>query len=216
MLATLQVSISLHDILELMPKFVKFMRELLKGTKEEAVKEHVDMTEKDEMVISQALPPKLKDSGNFTISCNIGKVNIPHALCDLGSSINVIPLKTVKDLKVGEITSSNMTLTLADSVVTQPVGFYVTLLDTKGDSGGSVILGRPFLATEKAKIDVETGELILKFNKKKVVFKVYNRTPYVENLDSYYHLEEKGTKVDKGQSRSETTDVRVSLVSDVF
>lgn len=74
------------------------------------------------------MPPKLKDSCKFTISCNIGGLNILHALCDLGSSINVMPLKTVKELKVGKITPSNMTLTLADSYVTQPVGTLRDLL----------------------------------------------------------------------------------------
>lgn len=68
------------------------------------------MTEKDDVVKPQSLPPKLKDPDKFIISCNIGRVNIPHALCDLGSSINVMPLKTVKELKVGGITQSNMTL----------------------------------------------------------------------------------------------------------
>ena len=53
-----------------------------------------------------------------------------------------------------------------------PVDFIV--LDTKGTSEGSVILGQPFMATGKANIDVETGELTLKSNKKKVIFKVYD------------------------------------------
>lgn len=52
MLVTLHVSISFHHILELMPKFVKFMKALLKGMKEKGVKEHVNMIEKDEVVIS--------------------------------------------------------------------------------------------------------------------------------------------------------------------
>ena len=79
-------------------------------------------------------------------------------------------------------------LTLADSFVTHqlyivqdmlvrvdgltfPVDFVV--IDMKGDSGGSVILERSFLATENTKIDVETTELVLKFNKEKVVFNAY-------------------------------------------
>lgn len=114
------------------------------------------MIEKDEVVISQTLPPKLQDTGEFTISCNIGKVSIPHDLCDVGSSINVMPLKTVKELNTGEITPSNITFTLTDSSITQSVGilrdvsvhvdrlvFLVdfVMLNKKGDSRGSVILG---------------------------------------------------------------------------
>ena len=105
-----------------MPKFSKSMKMLLKGTKEKMVKEHVNMTQKDDVVISQALLPKLKDLGKLSSSCSIGEVNILHALCDLRVSINVMPLKTVKELKVGEITPSNMSLTLSGSFVTQLVG----------------------------------------------------------------------------------------------
>lgn len=72
------------------------MKALLKGTKEKMVTEHVNMTENDDVVIPQALSPKLNDHCKFTISCNIGEVNILHALCDLRSSINVMPLKIVK------------------------------------------------------------------------------------------------------------------------
>lgn len=59
-----------------------------------------------------------------------------------------------------------------------------------------MILERPFLATEKEKIDLETGELISKFNKEKV-FNVYQWKPYVEDLERCYKLEEKDSKVHK-------------------
>lgn len=71
------------------------------------------------------------------------------------------------------------------------------------------------MATGKAKIDVEMGELILKFNKEKIVFKVYDWTPYVEDLDTCYHLEEKDSKVDKGKETSKFPGMRVSLAPDV-
>lgn len=124
-----------------------------------------------------------------------------------------------------------MTLTLDDSSVTHLFDIlqdvlvhvdglvfptYFLVLDTKGDSGGSVILGRSFLATEKALIDADTGELVLKFNKEKVIFNVYDWTQYVEDLDTCYHLEERGSKVDKGKETSELTDVWVFLASDIL
>lgn len=129
---------------------------------------------------------------------------------------------------MGEITL-NMTLTLADSSVTQPLSILwdvlvhvnglvfpanFVVLDTKGYSWGPVILGWPFLEIGKAKINVETGELVLKF-KKKLVFKVYDWIAYVEELDICYQLEEKGSKGDKGKWRSELTGVRVSLAPNV-
>lgn len=125
------------------------MKAILKGTKGEVGKEQVNMTEKDDTVMPQTLPLKLKDPCNFTIYYNIGGVKIPYALCDLGSIINLMPIKKVKELKVGEITLSNMTLTLVDSSVTQPLGILrdvlvhgdglvfpvdFVVLDTQGDS----------------------------------------------------------------------------------
>ncbi|XP_050909932.1 uncharacterized protein LOC127123787 [Lathyrus oleraceus] len=125
------------------------LQALLKGTKQKVVKEQVNMTEKDGMAVPQTLPPKLKDPCKFTISCNIGGVKIPHTLCDLGSSINFIPLNKVKEFNLGEIIPSNMTLTLADSSITHLFGILqdvlvhvdglmfpanFVILDRKGDS----------------------------------------------------------------------------------
>lgn len=52
------------------------------------------------------------------------------------------------------------------------------VINMKNESEGSVILKRPFLATKMAKIYMEASELILKFNKEKVVFNEYQWTPY--------------------------------------
>ena len=65
---------------------------------------------------------QLKDPGKFTISCTIGGVDILHAQCDLGSSINIMPLNKEKELSLGEIIPSNITLTLDDLFVTHPQG----------------------------------------------------------------------------------------------
>lgn len=80
------------------------------------------MTEKEDMEEPLKLPPKRKDLGKFTIACKIGGLKIPHTLCDLGSSINVMPLKKFKELKIGEIVPSNVALTLVDAFVTHPLG----------------------------------------------------------------------------------------------
>ena len=45
------------------------------------------------------------------------------------------------------------------------------ILDTGKDEDESIILGRPFLATARAVIDVDRGELVLQLNKDNLVFK---------------------------------------------
>lgn len=81
-----------------------------------------------------------------------------------------------------------MTLTLADCSITYPYGVLkdvivrvngllfladFVILDMQEDSKIPLILVRPLLATCKALINVEMGELILRFNKEQVVFNVF-------------------------------------------
>lgn len=94
-----------------------------------------------------------------------------------------------------------------------PVDFVV--IDMKGDTRGSAIIGQPFLATVNALVDIETDELSLKLNKENVVFNVYEWTLYVEDMKTCYRLEEKGTKVDKGENEVGLIDMRVSLAPDM-
>ncbi|XP_050877805.1 uncharacterized protein LOC127081603 [Lathyrus oleraceus] len=174
---------------------------------------------------SSEVPPKMNDPREFSITCTIGGVKISHALCDLGSSINVMSLSKFKELEIGEIVPNNMTLSLVDSFVTRPLGVVqdvivhvdgltfpagFLVIDMKNDLEGSEILGRPFLASGKAKIDVETDELILKFNKEKVVFHAYQWTPYVEDIDTCYKLKEKGSEVSKNMKKGVFTGVRIA------
>ncbi|KAA3473542.1 Retrovirus-related Pol polyprotein from transposon opus [Gossypium australe] len=43
-------------------------------------------------IISKQVPKKLKDPRSFTISIEIGNIHFHRALCDLGASINLMPL----------------------------------------------------------------------------------------------------------------------------
>ncbi|MCI78152.1 hypothetical protein A2U01_0099422, partial [Trifolium medium] len=44
------------------------------------------------------LPQKKKDPGSFTIPCSIGNLTIGRALCDLGASINLVPLSMMRKI----------------------------------------------------------------------------------------------------------------------
>ncbi|KAA3481143.1 gag-asp_proteas domain-containing protein [Gossypium australe] len=60
------------------------------------------------------LPPKLKGLGSFTITCKIGESYYGKALCDLGSSINLIPTSVFRRLGIGKARLTTFTLQLAD------------------------------------------------------------------------------------------------------
>ena len=115
-------------------------------------------------------PPKLKDPGNFTIPYAIGNLVFEKTLCDLGASINLMPLSIIKKLNLGEARPTTVTLQLADKSLTHPRCFIedvlvkvdkfifsadFTILDMEKVKEVPIILGRPFLAMGKALTNVQ-------------------------------------------------------------
>ena len=70
----------------------------------------VNLTATCSAIIQQKLPAKKKDPGSFTIPFSIGKYEFKKALCDSGSSINLMPLSVVHRLNLGELTPTAITL----------------------------------------------------------------------------------------------------------
>ena len=107
------------------------------------------------------------------------------ALCDFGTSINLMPLSVVKRLSLGELTPTAMTLQMAERTLANPegiledvlikVGRFIFLvdfvvIDIEEDKQVPLILGRPFLATGATLIDVKKGELILRVGDEAIHF----------------------------------------------
>ncbi|GKC98936.1 reverse transcriptase domain-containing protein [Tanacetum coccineum] len=127
------------------------------------------------------------------------------ALADLDASINLMPLFVWKKLSLPELTSTRMTLELADRSITQPKGvaedvfvkvgkFHYpvdfVVVDYDVDPRVPLILGRPFLRTARALIDVYGEEITLRFNDEAITFKVgqtsrysYNNSKSVNRID---------------------------------
>ena len=72
--------------------------------------ETVALTEECSAIIQRKLPPKLKDPGSFTVPCAFGDTIFERALCDLGASINLMPLSIYRQLGLGEVKATNITL----------------------------------------------------------------------------------------------------------
>ncbi|GJS44784.1 reverse transcriptase domain-containing protein [Tanacetum coccineum] len=115
------------------------------------------------------LPEKLGDPGQFLIPCDFPELDEGLALADLGSSINLMPLSVWKKLSLPKLTSTRITLELANRSIAIPVGvaedvfvkvgkFYFladfVVIDYDFDPRVPLILGRPFLRTVRALIDV--------------------------------------------------------------
>ena len=74
------------------------------------------------------MPQKLKDPGSFTIPCIIGNCTFDKVLCDLGASINLMPLSIMQKLGLEEPKPTNVSLQLADRSITYPRGIVEDVL----------------------------------------------------------------------------------------
>ncbi|GJY62264.1 putative reverse transcriptase domain-containing protein [Tanacetum coccineum] len=115
---------------------------------------------------SQSIPQKEKDPGSFTLPCFINIVCFDNALVDLGACVSVMALSTYLNLGLGELVHTKLTVELADRTVKYPKGITENVLV------GIVplILGRPFLSTARAKIDVYKKEITLRVREERIVF----------------------------------------------
>ncbi|XP_062094038.1 uncharacterized protein LOC133800081 [Humulus lupulus] len=188
-LKQLHINIPLVEALEQMPNYVKFLKDILTKKRRLGEFETVALTEGCSAMLKSKIPPKLKDPGSFTIPCSISGRDVGRALCDLGASINLMPMSIFKKLGIGEVRPTTVTLQLADLSMAHPEGkiedvlvqvdkFIFSadfiILDYEVDRDVPIILGRPFLATGRTLIDVEKGELTMRAQEEQVTFKVFN------------------------------------------
>ena len=185
MFKQLHINIPFAEALEQMPKYAKFLKDVLSKKRRFSEFETVTLTEDCSAILQRKLPPKLKDPGSFNIPCNIGNNFKGKALCDLGASVNLMPSAVFNRLGLGEARPTTVTLLLADRSVSHPRGVIENVLvkvdefifpadfivvDCEVDWNIPIILGRPFLATARTLIDVEKGEITLRVNDEKVSF----------------------------------------------
>nr|GEX50376.1 hypothetical protein [Tanacetum cinerariifolium] len=120
---------------------------------------------------------KLGDPGRFLILCDFSEFDNCLALTNLGASINLMPLSIWKKLKLPTLNDTKMVLELADRTISKPTGvaekvfvkvgkFYFpanfVILYFIADSRVPLTLGRPFLSTAQAIINVHESEIILR------------------------------------------------------
>ncbi|KAJ9166255.1 hypothetical protein P3X46_021033 [Hevea brasiliensis] len=143
-----------------MPSYAKFLKEILSNKRRLEDYETMALTEECSALLQNKLPPKLKDPGSFSIPCHIGDTSIEKALCDLGASVSLMPLSICEKLKVGDLKPTTISLQLADRSIKYPVGILENVL--LKDIHIPIILGRPFLATTGAIIDVKNVDPCLR------------------------------------------------------
>ncbi|GJT41987.1 reverse transcriptase domain-containing protein [Tanacetum coccineum] len=198
MFQDLRLDISFADALFLMPRFAPTIRSLLMNKEKLLELAKIPLNENCSAMLLKKLPEKLGDPGKFLIPCNFSGMDVCHALADLGASINLMPLSFWKKLSLPELTPTRMTLELADRSITHPKGLaedvYVkvgkfhfptdfVVVDFEADPRVPLILGRSFLRTGRALIDVYGEEITLRVDNEAVTFNLDQTTRYSSTND---------------------------------
>nr|GEU75080.1 reverse transcriptase domain-containing protein [Tanacetum cinerariifolium] len=182
----LHFELSFSDALVHMPKFVPMFKKLLNNKNKLSELTKTPLNENCSAVVLKKLPEKLGDPGRFLIPCDFSEFDNCLALADLGASINLMPLSIWKNLKLPTLNDTKMVLELADRTISKPTGvaknvfmkvgkFYFpvdfVVLNFIADLRVPLILGRPFLSTAHALIDVYEGEIILRHDEQSLTLK---------------------------------------------
>ena len=181
-LRQVKVNIPLLDMIEQVPTYAKFLKDLCTVKKGLGINKKAFLIEQVSSIIQCKTLLKFKDPGSPTISVNIGGTCIDKALLDLGASVNLLPYSMYKQFGLGELKPTNITLSLADRSVKIPRGivedvlvkvddFYYpvdfVVLDTEPMAESThqvpIILERPFFAIANAIINCRNGVMQLTF-----------------------------------------------------
>jgi hypothetical protein len=166
--------------------------------------ENVSLTEEVSVVLLRKLPPKLQDTGSFTIPCKIGDHLFDCTLLDLGASINLLPYTIYETLGLGKLQPTSITLQLENRSIKRlrgiledvlvkvdqfivPADFIVLdMEESPMPLPLPIILGRPFMRIANTKICVKKGMVSMKVNAEKIEFKVFYafKLP-LDNLDCF-------------------------------
>ena len=131
-----------------------------------------------------------EDPGVPMISCSIFDQYYEHALCDLGASVNIMPMVIYEKLLYLALSPTYMCVPLVDSTIRYPYRIAKNILvrvrdsfvladfvmmDIEGDLGIELILGQPFLRAARARIDVGRGEIRFRVGKEDMFFRFKQR-----------------------------------------
>ncbi|XP_024013203.1 uncharacterized protein LOC112087526 [Eutrema salsugineum] len=145
------------------------------------------ISEQVSAVILNKIPEKLADPGSFVLDCSIFSERFKRLLCDLGSSVNLMPYSVAVSLGMTDFKPTKISLILTDRSKRIPKGVLedvpikvgdciiptdFVVLEYGEEPKDPLILGRSFLATARAVIDVKHGNLDLHLGDTIMTFKM--------------------------------------------
>ena len=124
----MKVNIFLLDMIKQVPTYEKFLKGLCTIKRGLNVSNKAFLTEQVSSIIQYKSPVKYKDPGCPTISVMIGETCVEKALLDLGASVNLLPYSVYKQLGLGELKLTSITLSLTDRSMKIPRGMIEDVL----------------------------------------------------------------------------------------
>nr|GEU89885.1 reverse transcriptase domain-containing protein [Tanacetum cinerariifolium] len=191
----LHINITLADALIFITKYLKMLKALLSNKEKLLELANIPLNENCLAVILKKLPEKLGDPGKFLIMYGFSELKC-KALADLGASINLMPLSIWKKLGLPKLISTRMTLEQANRAICTPSGIArdvfvpvgkftfpadFVIADYESDPRVPLILGRPFLQTARALIDVHREEMILRDGDERLTLNMRHDTSSYSN-----------------------------------
>eukprot|EP00257_Ricinus_communis_P017214 XP_015575608.1 uncharacterized protein LOC107261384 [Ricinus communis] len=184
-LKKLQNNIPFLDAISKMPSYAKFLKDMLSDKRKNEENAMVSPIAECSAILQNKLPKKLGDLGSYSIPVKLGDIKIKKALYDLRASVSLMPLSICKKLQMGELKSTHISLQFAGKSVKFPFGiledvplrvgkFFIpcdfVVMKMEEDAQIPIILGRPFLATAGATIDMKNGKITFEVGDEKVEY----------------------------------------------
>ncbi|KAK1696225.1 hypothetical protein QYE76_012922 [Lolium multiflorum] len=168
---------------------IKFLQKLAKSPNASAINlaftKHITnaliKAREEKLKLETSIPRKLEDGWEPIIKMKFNDFEC-NALCDLGASISVMPKKIYDMLDLPPLKNCYLDVNLADNVKKKPLGridnVHITVnnnlvpvdfvvLDIECNASCPIVLGRPFLRTVGAVIDMREGNIKYQFPLKK-------------------------------------------------
>ncbi|XP_042059548.1 uncharacterized protein LOC121804066 [Salvia splendens] len=189
-----------------MPPISKFIKDYLAGKVNEEGRLITD--ENVSAVIQKSdLPSKKTDPGMFTLLISIVDIQVEHAMCDLGASINVLPYSIYRKLGETKLVDTDIMIQLADRSCIHPEGiledvvvkvnnflypadfFVIKMTEPIAKNSSGVLLGRPFLSTASTIIDVHNGTISLDFKGEQYTFNINEAMKRPADRENVYSVD---------------------------
>nr|GEW33222.1 hypothetical protein [Tanacetum cinerariifolium] len=160
--------ISLVDALTQILKYSKVLKDLLKDKEKLEELANTPINAECSSILLNKVPEKLGDTGKFLIPCVLQDLEVCNSLANSRASINLMPLSINEKLGIGPLKPTQMTLELANQSITYPIG-------------------RPFLHTTKALVDIYKEKLTLRIKNEELVFRVEKALRYPSKYHHFVH-----------------------------